>query len=219
MSKTLSLFAPILHQPELWSAQKGTLRCTALRLRDGSLCLYSPVLGMGDVARDSLTALGNVTFLLAPNHYHHKGLAEYVEVFPDAKLVCSEQACSRLKKQTGLSFERLQLLEPLLPDGCKTVEPDGLKTGEVWLTLETSQGLVWIVCDTFKGSSGKAGSIGTHIEILGTFPTHGIKDKGVYATWVEAKLAGKPPMMVVPCHGSIVRSDNLASEIKSLLGP
>ncbi|MEP6018774.1 MAG: hypothetical protein ABJ251_09870 [Paracoccaceae bacterium] len=44
MRKSKSAFTPIPDHPEIWSAQKGNLRCTALKLRDGSLCLYSPVL-------------------------------------------------------------------------------------------------------------------------------------------------------------------------------
>ncbi len=217
MRKALSEFAPVPQQSGLWSAQKGALRCTALKLSDGSLCLYSPVLGLGSVARESLAALGDVSILLAPNHYHHKGLAEYAEAFPDAALICSEHARSRLQKQTGLSFGGLRLLVELLPDNCNFIEPEGLKTGEVWLILASSAGLVWIVCDAFKGPSGKAGGVGTRIELLGAFPTYGVKDKDAYSAWVKAILAAKAPSIVVPCHGSIVQSENLASDIKTLL--
>ena len=104
MSKALSAFTPIPHQSHIWSSQKGSLRCTALKLSDESLCLYSPVLGLNDEAYDSLAALGKVSFLLAPNHYHNKGLAEYAEAFPDAKLICSEHAKPRLEKQTRMTF-------------------------------------------------------------------------------------------------------------------
>lgn len=216
MSKSLSEFAPISEKLGLWSAQKGALRCTALRLRDGSLCLYSPVLGLDEAALKSLTALGDVAFLLAPNHYHNKGLAEYAEASPDAVLVCSEKAQPRLEKQTGLSFAGLHSLATLLPDGCDLVEPEGLKTGEVWLTHATAEGAVWVVCDAFKGASGNAGTASPDIELLGTFPTYGIQDKGIYSAFVKAKLNELPPTMIVPCHGSLVRSENLAASVKSL---
>jgi len=217
LTKSLSQFALVLERLGLWSAQKGSLRCTTIRLRDGSLCLYRPVLGLNDVARRSIAGLGNVAYLLAPNHYHNKGLVEYTEAFPEAALVCSERAKPRLEKQTGLSFSGLKSLIALLPDGCALVEPDGLKTGEVWLTQATEEGTVWVVCDAFKGATGGVGTESTDIELLGTFPTYGIQDKGVYSMFVKAKLNELPPTVIVPCHGAIVRRENLATSVMSLL--
>lgn len=217
MSKELSKFAPVPLQKDMWSAHKGTLRCTAFKLRDGSLCLYSPVSGLGDVGQSSLGAIGNVSFLLAPNHYHNKGLAEYSQAFPDARLICSEQARPRLQKQTGLSFEDVGLLNPLLPEGCNILEPEGLKTGEIWMQQKSSAGTIWIVCDAFTGSAKKGEDISTQIELLGTFPKFGIKDAKTYASWVEGRLAADPPALVVPCHGSIIQSQDLAIDIRLLL--
>ncbi len=217
MITSLSEFTPIPTNSIFWTAQKGALRCTALRLRNGSLCLYSPVRGLDDTAVSSLAALGTIAFLLAPNHYHNKGLTEYVEAFPDAALVCSERAKPRLEKQTGLSFGGLHLLEALLPDDCNILEPEGLKTGEVWLTQATGDRTVWVVCDAFKGASGKVGSVSEKIELIGTFPTYGIQDKGIYSEFVKAKLNELPPRIIVPCHGSLVRSESLATKVIALL--
>lgn len=216
MSKTISAFVPVPYHPEIWSAQKGALRCTALRLSDGSLCLYSPVLGLGEEAKASLGALGEVAYLLAPNHYHHKGLNEYSKAFPKAKIICSDGAQTRLEKQTGLAFEGLEGLGKLLPDECDFTEPDGLKTGEVWLVVKTEQDRLWIVCDSFKGPKGKVGYVGQSVEMLGTFPTYGIKDKVSYAAWLEGRSNADKPTMIVPCHGSMARSEHLAKCVASL---
>lgn len=216
MNKAISAFAPIPHHPEIWSAQKGTLRCTALRLSDGSLCLYSPVLGLGEEAKASLTALGDVAYLLAPNHYHHKGLNEYAEAFPKAKIVSSSSARPRLEKQVRLTFEGLQRLETLLPDGYDFAEPNGLKTGEVWLVVKSEQVRLWIVCDSFKGPKGNVGHVGQTVEMLGTFPSYGIKDKDAYAAWLRARSAADEPTMIIPCHGSIARSEKLTADVTSL---
>lgn len=217
MSKDLSAFVPIPNYPGIWSAQKGTLRCTALRLRDGSLCIYSPVLGLGEEAKASLAALGEVAYVHAPNHYHHKGLKEYADAFPKAKIVCSDNARPRLEKQTGLTFEALEQLETLLPDGCNFAEPAGLKTGEVWLVAMAKQERLWIVCDSFAGTKGKVGHVGRTVEMLGTFPTYGIKDKVAYAAWLRDRSAADEPTMIIPCHGSLVRSEHLATDVVSLL--
>ena len=217
MSKLLSEFEPISVKSEIWSAQKGNLRSTALRLRDGSLCLYSPVLGLGGRAKSSLSKLGEVSHLLAPNHYHNKGLREYSEAFPEAKLICSDRARPRLAKQTGLSFKSLQTVEPLLPESHKLAEPDGLKTGETWLMVDNTSELIWIVCDSFKGPDGTVGHVGENVGMLGTFPSYAIKDAQAYTTWINAKIDVATPSMIVPCHGAIVQSENLAVDILSLL--
>ena len=217
MSKSLCVFTPIPNHPTIWSAQKGTLRCTALRLHDESLCLYSPVLGLGKEARASLAALDEVAYLLTPNHYHHKGLNEYADAFPRAKIVCSGGAQARLEKQTGLAFEGLERLTTLLPDGCDLAEPAGLKTGEVWLAVKTEQERLWIVCDSFKGPKGKVGHVGQAVEMLSTFPTYGIKDKDVYAAWLHERSIADEPTMIIPCHGSMVRNEHLAKDVTSLL--
>lgn len=217
MSKALSEFTPVGNQPGLWSAQKGCLRCTALKLTDGSLCLYSPVLGLDETARDSLAALGDVSFLLAPNHYHHRGLSEYARAFPDASLICSDRARPRLEKQTGLSLESLSTLTQRLPEDCNLIEPDGLKTGEVWIVRTHPGEHAWVLCDAFKGPTGRPGIVNDQIELMGTFPTYGIRDKKTYSAWVKARLETKTPTLIVPCHGSLVASPTLASQIVTLL--
>lgn len=219
MSKDLSAFVPIPNHPAIWSAQKGTLRCTALRLRDGSICLYSPVLGLGEKATASLAALGEVAYLLAPNHYHHKGLNEYAQTFPEAKIVCSDSARPRLEKQTDLTFEGLEGLDTLLLAGCDFAEPAGLKTGEVWLVVKTEHERLWIVCDSFKGPKGKLGHVGRKVEMLGTFPIYGIKDEVAYAAWLQDRSAADEPAMIIPCHGSMVQNAHLATDLVSLLAP
>ncbi|MCG8491772.1 MAG: hypothetical protein MI743_09180, partial [Sneathiellales bacterium] len=185
MSKPLSVFSPVPGVSGLWSAQKGGLRCTALKLRDGTLCLYSPVLGLTDTARESLQALGDVAFLLAPNHYHNKGVAEYAGAYPKAQLVCTDKARSRLEKQTGHKFQGLDRLQALLPDNCTLVEPEGLKTGEIWFELASEATRAWVVTDTFKGPTGPVGTVSERIELLGTFPKFGIQDKMSYMSWLE----------------------------------
>ena len=177
MGNELSPFAPIPSHPEIWSAQKGTLRCTALRLSDGTLCLYSPVLGLGGEAKASLAALGEVSYLLAPNHYHHKGLAEYAEAFPKAKIVCSGGAQTRLEKQTGLTFERLERLEALLPVGSDFAEPDGLKTGEVGWSSKPSKTACGSFATALRAQKAKWATSGKRSKCWAHSPPMGSKTK------------------------------------------
>lgn len=216
MSKSLSVFSSVAGFSGLWSAQKAGLRCTALKLTDGRLCLYSPVLGLSEAVRESLQALGDVAFLLAPNHYHNKAVAEYAGAYPKARLVCTDKSRPRLEKQTGHMFEGLDSLQVLLPKSCKLVEPEGLKTGEVWFELACEEQRTWVVTDAFKGSNGPVGSVKEKIELLGTFPKFGIQDKALYVSWLEERLTAFQPSLIVPCHGSLVSSTTLVQDIMTL---
>jgi hypothetical protein len=127
-SKNLSHFEPLTELNGVFVASKGGLRCTAIRLTDNSLCLFSPVLGLGIEALASLDALGRVSYLLAPNHYHHLGLTEYAAAFPQASLCAADGAIPRLQKLAGLEFTDLSALSARLPKTMTILEPAGLKT-------------------------------------------------------------------------------------------
>ncbi|HAT86197.1 MAG TPA: hypothetical protein DCS30_09800, partial [Rhizobiales bacterium] len=146
MSKT---FFQITELDEVHSARSGKLSCTALHLKDGSMCLYSPVAGLEKSGKEQLNELGGVSALLAPNHYHNKGLKGHKDVFPKASLYCPEQARPRLNKITGLQFEPMEILRDNLVEGHKILEPEGLKTGEIWVEIESNQERAWVVTDAF----------------------------------------------------------------------
>ena len=83
----------------------GKLNSTAIHLEGGRSAVYSPVSGASSAIKEFSSDEREIAFLIAPNHYHNKGLIEYVEAFPNAKLVCSDKARPRLEKQTGLNFQ------------------------------------------------------------------------------------------------------------------
>ncbi len=206
MPAQLSEFTEIPDLPGIYTATKGGLRCNAIRLSDDTLCLHSPVAGLGDTAKSSLEKLGKVSALLAPNQYHNKGLSEYAATFPDAALIAPTVCHDRLSKITGLTFESPDLLD--LPDALQITTPEGLKTGEIWLCTETA----WLVTDAFAGP-GKPGGEAT---LLKTFPRYGIGDTGAYKDWVTAFLSRSRPTMLVPCHGHIVQNPDLTPIIDTI---
>lgn len=209
MPVQLSEFAAIEGMPGVFTATTGRLRCTAVRLQSGGLCLYSPVAGLEPKARDSLDHLGRVDYLLAPNHYHNKGLAEYATAFPDARLVAPPASRPRLEKITGLTFGDPGALAGDLPDGMRLVSPEGLKTGEVWLVSRNA----WLVVDAFAGPSGGKPSP----QMLGTFPTYGVRDSVQYAAWIRDFVRSHPPHILVPCHGGIVDDPDLPAKLVDLV--
>ena len=216
MAARLSKFEPIAGIKGISSATKGELRCNAIQLKSGALCLFSPVAGLNSEAKQSLDALGSVEYLLAPNHYHNKGLAEYAEAYPKAQMVAPEASHPRLTKQTGLSFESLDAVADSLPKSMTLVYPEGLKTGEVWVLIKSRAQVGVLMVDTFCGAKNSAGAECDQAQMLGTFPKFGVQDKTLYTKWLADFLTGTTPTLLVPCHGAITRSKNLGQQLKRL---
>lgn len=217
MATQLSSFEPIAGIDGLFTATKGELRCTAIALRSGGLCLYSPVAGLGKRAKESLDELGSVDFLLAPNHYHSKGVAEYAEAYAAARIVAPEASQPRLERITGLAFRGLDELSHSLTDGMRLLCPPGLKTGEVWLVAPTGEGVGWLVVDAFAGGKDTPEEGGESVRFLGTFPKFGIGNRSLYLEWLDNLLRSEPPDVLVPCHGNIVRSPHLSARLQKLI--
>ncbi len=218
MTQSLSEFASIPGLKNIWCARRGTLRCTAIKLKGGGLMLFSPVPGLTAPARAQLDSLGKVQFLLAPNHYHNKAMAEYAQAFPEASIVAPQDAQERLTRVTGLQFDDLTSLKRALPQHVKFLVPPGLKTGECWLRVKTQTDVAWIVVDAFYARARKSGALETSIpEMLGTFPKMGIADKQTYGAWVQAQIGRDQPTIVMPCHGLLIRSVDLPGRLASLM--
>lgn len=201
----------------VYVAQSGKLSCTAFRLRGGGLCLYSPIAGLEKSQFEQLNELGGISALLAPNHYHNKGLEGHLNAFPNTSLYCSALARPRLQKVTGLTFQTLDILKADLPQGHRILEPEGLKTGEIWIQVETSSERAWIVTDAFSAPLDPSGNHGDRAEMLGTFPRYGIKDAAKFQRWVNEQISRGAPTMPLPCHGSPVRASDLGFQLKNLL--
>lgn len=201
----------------VYCARSGKLSCTALRLQDGGLCLYSPVAGLEKSQHAQLSELGGVSALLAPNHYHNKGLKPHVEAFPNASLYCPVSAEPRLNKITGLYFEPVSKLQSDLLTSHRILEPEGLKTGEIWIEIESDQERAWIVTDAFSAPVHSSEKFGGKASMLGTFPRYGVSDTATFKDWVKKRLAIAPPTMLLPCHGSPVKATNLDIQLLGLL--
>jgi len=214
----LSPFTSVKSVEGIYSAWSGNLRCCAIRLKDGGICLYSPVAGLSGEAVESLSQLGEIRFLLAPNHYHNKAITEFTAAFPNAIFCASQYAVPRLKKITGLVAQDPQALVSALPGNMKLLEPEGLKTGELWLRVDTDNTIAWLVVDAFCGPkiSGND-AVEQHPELLKPFPKFGVGDRDIYGNWAKEQIRSDNPQNVVPCHGAILSSITLALELSELV--
>lgn len=217
MGKSLSAFRLLEDFGDLYTAKRDNLRCTAIRLRSGGLCLFSPVQGLGHEAVGSLRELGDVEVLLAPNHWHNMGLRQYAEAFPDASICASPGARVRLERETHLRFQDLTKLQRQLPANLRFTFPSGLKTGEVWLSIGDAPGRAWLVVDAFCGPKGKKGDRASEPDIPGTFPKFGLGDRAIYVEWLERQVELDRPTAIIPCHGAVIVSEQLPDKLRRLI--
>lgn len=198
-------------------AQSGKLSCIVLRLLDDTLCIYSPVAGLEKTFQERTKDLGQVTALLAPNHFHNKGLASHIEAFPHALLYSSATAALHLSKVTGLKFDSLDGLSKALPEGKTLHEPDGLKTGEVWMQINSVTDCALVVTDAFCSENRPLGEYAKEVTMLNTFPRYGVKRVDAYKAWSTKFLSMVSPTILLPCHGSPVKSQNLTAQLLNRL--
>jgi hypothetical protein len=199
-------------------ARRDNGRMTAIQLKDGSLCLYSPVKGLEGIEIPD----GKVTHILAPNHYHNKGLVSFSAVYPRASICASKAASPRIKKLTGLTVKPLTSLTRKLPTGFDLMEPVGLKTGEVWVRFPVGRGVGWMVADSFSAkkmsATSNASTTSATPTLLGTFPSYAIADSATYVDWVAQMIERDKPQIVIPCHGQIIKGAGLPAKLSKLLG-
>lgn len=217
MGKSLSTFQLLDGFGDIYTATRDNLRCTAIRLRSGGLCLFSPVRGLGRDAVGSLRKLGDVEVLLAPNHWHNMGLREYAAAFPDASICTSPGARHRLEQETQLRFQDLTKLQRQLPPTLRFTFPSGLKTGEIWLSIGNARDRAWLVVDAFCGPKGKKRDRASEPDILGTFPKFSLGDRTIYVEWLERQIELDKPTAIVPCHGAVIVNEQLPDKLRRLI--
>jgi hypothetical protein len=229
-SPTLSEVAP-----GIWSVEKDVgggwhNAMFVVRLRSGGLLIHSPT-RLGDGVMDQIAALGPVEVLFAPNHFHHLGLPRYRQQFPDAKVVASAGARPRLEKKGHAGIVDLAEVEPLLPEGARFLRCEGLKNGEVFLSLDAGGTRTWIVCDAFfhetrptRGARSllfRALGVAPGLKIGRTFQWVGLADTKAYRAWLDQALERERPKRILVSHGTPIEIGDgsaLRAEIRRGLG-
>lgn len=76
-------------------------RMTVIRLDDGTLWVHSPI-ALNPYLKEQIDQLGDVCFLIAPNHLHHLFVGEWQAQYPQALTYGTAQV---IKKRQDLRFE------------------------------------------------------------------------------------------------------------------
>jgi hypothetical protein len=194
-------------------------------LGDGGLLVYSPT-WLGEKTWERVEAHGRPRFLVAPNHFHHLSLSRYRQRYPEAVAVASPQAIPRLVKQGHRDLTPADELGAGLPEGFKLLRPEGLKTGELFLSLPGTDGRTWVVCDAFFNVAGPlVGLKGLPFRLLRTGPGLAVgttfwwlalRSLEGYLGWLEAALAEDRPRRVLFSHGQPLEGDDVPERLLTL---
>lgn len=190
------------------------------------LIVVSPPFQPPESAFTELEKHGKVRALVAPNPFHNMGLASWQERYPEAKIYAPAQGIERLTKKIKLAGVRpVSEMSSLLGDKIEIVDMPHYKTGEVLVRWKGECGWAWYVTDVIfnfpvlpKGPFGtickwtKSGP-GLRRNALGGFFM--MKDKRSLYAWLGEQAEKAPPVMVVPCHGDVVRLSDPAAEIRA----
>ena len=71
--------------PQKFLGMEIGTRMTIIRLKSGELFLHSPIHLTNDIPK-KLNTLGKVTYVIAPNKFHHLYIGEYYTAFPNAEM-------------------------------------------------------------------------------------------------------------------------------------
>lgn len=206
---------------------KQRVRMAVIGLGKGDLLAVTPGHPVSDAAFEQLARWGTPKFLLAPNHFHNAGLAPWKARFPEARVIAHPRAIPRLQKKVpGLTFEPLSVLEAALPPGVRVFGPPQAKQGEVTVSVKTSEGTAWFVCDNIMNlETLPPFPMRLVLQIVGFraklmtnpfFKRMFLTDKAAYKAWVNAELDKDPPALLVPSHGGVLRGPDLVSRLRAI---
>lgn len=193
---------------------KAGVRMTAVGLEGGGFAVVSPGT-RGDAARKALATRGPVRFLLAPNHFHHAGLADWQAALPAAQVVAHPTAIPRLRKQVpGVTIADLEALRAALPEGVRLVSPPMARQGETWIAVKRPGSSALVVCDAWVNLEvvdWKHRLVGFRPGLMlnPLFKRLFLRSKADFQSWAARELADLRPDLLVPAHGAVIRGEGV----------
>ena len=200
----------------------------AVRNASGGLLLYSPS-SLGEDTFARIDALGGeVQALLVPNHFHNLALKRFRERYPKAKALASRGGWKRLARNGHDGLGPSEDALPFLPPDSRVLESEGMKTGEVWLSLPSTSGRVLLVGDSFmnrmRPTKGVTGfvvetvlGIGVGLSLSRTLHFLHIADKARYQDWARATVTREGPTTLVVTHGEPLTASDLTARLLALI--
>ncbi len=202
----------------------GVANAMTARLADGSLCVISPPSRVEDGVLRDLEPFGPVRMIVAANAFHHLGMPQWAQAFPESGSYAHPKALKRIsKQQPSLRVQSIEAAAHKFDDTSAVLSVPGMRTGDLWLKAGKS----WYVGDQFMNlPEHMKGLFGLMFRFTGSTP--GFKANGVahalftadkpgYKAWALDKLAGDGPAQLVPGHGPLVNGGALGPEMRRQL--
>ena len=178
--------------------------------------LYSPIPDPSESAVERAKDLGSVEAILAPSHFHHLGIPDWLSHFPEAHLYAPDVSIPRLQRQRGLEFLPMSNILECLPDSVRIVEAEGVKAGEAWLITQDQQPAL-AVCDAFACAAKPDGDPTNPPKQRGAFKTMCVGDLAAYQAWATRTLRELKPQRLLPAHGGSSQADRLWQDLTRLV--
>lgn len=205
--------APIL--TFAYSFGAGTANALAVGCSGGIVVVSPPCNAADAVVEELQREFGPVRALVAPNAFHHMGLAAWHARCPDAELYAPAQSIARVQRQSGLhgirpAAEFGAIAGPRL----QLVDMPHYKTGELLVRIDTNRGLVWYVTDIIMNMPSlpghplvrllfKLSGSAPGLRFNNIAPLFMVKNKAALKRWLAAEAGAKPPRWLIPAHGDI----------------
>jgi hypothetical protein len=197
----------------------ATANSLAVRLPDRGWLVVSAPVGVDSSVLDELANDGGVVGLLAPNAFHYLGQQTWRRRFPSATSWAPRGAHRRLAaKSKDIPYRAAEDLSGELPPGIHVVVPEGQKTADLLVRVETANDVVWWLGDLFSNTSSADAIWPLRLlaRVVGSGPGYRrntkpglvyVSDGSAWLRSVRHALGAHPPTIVMPAHGDPVTED------------
>ena len=211
-------------------AKQGYANTFVARMANDKLLVVSPATRISDAALDDLREFGEVGAVIAPNGFHHLGVAEWRTKFPSARFFAAPETVLRVRqKNPGAgAFEPISLVPLVAGPRIGIGEVENTKCGETWVWVQVDSGHIWFVSDILANipklpsnpvakllfwlSKSAPGYRVFHLAMRFM-----VKDKRATLRALSDEMKQRPPSMVVPAHGVPLEGADVAEKTQALL--
>jgi hypothetical protein len=195
----------------------GAGSAVALAVGTGAgVVVISPPCRVGAGVFDDLGRFGPVVALVAPNGFHHLGLALWHGRFPQASVFAPEHAVQRVQQKTGVQGIRpVNEVAALCGPHLSLTEMPHCKTGEALVRVDGIKGPLWFITDVVTNMPTLPANLLARLvfQLSGSAPGLRfnnlaglviVRDKRRLKQWLAEQVAAAPPRWLIPSHGDIV---------------
>ena len=189
---------------------------------DGELLVVSPGSDPTDEQLRALEPYGRVTTLVAPNLFHHSGLAAWHAAFPEARVCAADGSLGAWAKKSTVPLDGWSALE--LGPSVRLHASAGVKHAETWVEVLGSERTLYCGDAFLNMAAVPWFPLGWLLRPLGLGPGFRrnpvrrrllVDDLDAHGAWLESLLAENPTRLV-PGHGDVVESPDLAARLREL---